>query len=84
MTERSTTGSGVEFSTPEVPAPEVTRRDELTAAVAKAADAYREAHAFRGLFSVPSGLWSYRPPERPQQPSTEIVRPASSLASVKL
>ena len=65
-------------------APDIVRRDELMVAVQAAADAYREAHAFRGLFSVPSGLWSYRPPEPPQQPSTEIVRPASSLASVKL
>jgi hypothetical protein len=55
MTEPSTAGSGVEFSTPESNGPDVTRRDELTAAVAKAADAYRELHRFSGL-GVPSGL----------------------------
>ena len=50
----------------EVPAPGVTRRDELAAAVWQAAsDAYREAHAFRGLFPAPSGLRrsAYRPSE---------------------
>jgi hypothetical protein len=49
----------------EVAAPDVARRDELTVAVQAAADAYREARAFRGMFP-PSGLRStYRPSEHP-------------------
>jgi hypothetical protein len=50
----------------EVRASDVVRRDELTAAVQAAADAYRESHAFRGLFSAPSSLPStYRASDHP-------------------
>jgi hypothetical protein len=32
---------------PEVPAPDVTRRHDLTVALQAASDAYRESHSFR-------------------------------------
>ena len=50
----------------ETAAPDVTRRDDLAAAVQAAADAYRESHGFRSPLFAPSGLRStYRASDHP-------------------
>ena len=55
-----------QVAVPEVPAPDVTRRHDLTVALQAASDAYRESHSFRSPLFAPSGLRSsYRPSEHP-------------------
>jgi hypothetical protein len=50
----------------EAPAPEVTRRDELNAAVEEASRVYRESHSFAAPLWAQSGLRStYRASDHP-------------------